>query len=139
MTRALFTLFASGLALAGCSGAMQDSGDGKIDSGKTGSTNETVSGTMPATVNPPADAQPGPDNDQGPDTSVADSTCGADRIGEFVSKTATPGVRADLTSKVGHEKIRWLTPDSVITMDIQEDRLNVMLDDNGVIIGAKCQ
>lgn len=40
---------------------------------------------------------------------------------------------------VGHERIRWLDPDSMATMDYRENRLNVMLDRDGVITGAKCQ
>lgn len=64
--------------------------------------------------------------------------CGASKVAAFVSQNATPEVRARVAAEVGHDRIRWVGPDTVVTMDFRPDRLNVMLDENGVITGAKC-
>lgn len=64
--------------------------------------------------------------------------CGASKVAAFVSLTATPEVRAKVAADVGHNRIRWIGPDTVVTMDFRPDRLNVMLDGNDVITGAKC-
>lgn len=93
--------------------------------------------SAPATVPAPDEtaAQPARPDQAGP----AVDACGASRVAPFVAKEATPAVRAEIAAEVGHDRIRWLDPDAVITMDFRSDRLNVMLDNAGIITGAKCQ
>lgn len=64
--------------------------------------------------------------------------CGASKVAQFVSQEATPAVRAQVAAEVGHTRIRWIGPDTVVTMDFSPERLNVLLDANDVISGARC-
>lgn len=64
--------------------------------------------------------------------------CHAERVSPWVGKTATPGVRAEIARATGAKAIRWLYPDSVVTMDYSPARLNVHLDRADVIRSAKC-
>jgi len=80
---------------------------------------------MSATSTPiPADAAP--------------SACGADKAAKFVGRIATPDVRAQVIEAVGHNRIRWIGPDTVVTMDFSEERLNMSLDASNRITGSKC-
>ena len=92
---------------------------------------------MPATVSVPQDDVV--ERTEGPDTSLPDEGCGADRISSFIDRPATDTTREAIAEAVGHERIRWVGPESIVTMDLRADRLNVMLDGSGVIVGAKCQ
>ena len=75
---------------------------------------------------------------QAVDSNPPGDECGASKVAQFVSQEATPAVRARLTAEVGHNRIRWVGPDTVVTMDFRPDRLNVALDANDVITGGKC-
>ena len=72
------------------------------------------------------------------DSNPPGDTCGASKVAAFVAQEATPAVRARLASEVGHDRIRWVGPDTVVTMDFRPDRLNVTLDANDIITGGKC-
>lgn len=64
--------------------------------------------------------------------------CGAAAADQFIGRKDTPMVRAELARQIGHGRIRWLAPGTVVTMDYREDRLNVDLDAGGVIVRARC-
>ena len=132
-----FTTFASislGLALSGCAVAPEEADPSRV--GQQEST--SGSADMPVTVPAPEGEEAGtPEID--PDAGLPGEGCGADEVTSFLSREATPQVRRAVVAKVGHDRIRWLDPDSVVTMDLQADRLNMMLDEDGVITGAKCQ
>lgn len=64
--------------------------------------------------------------------------CGAERLGGFVNKQATPEVLSQIQQTVGHDSIRVLDPKSVVTMDFQSDRLNVDTDAGGRILRLRC-
>lgn len=89
-------------------------------------------GTPDGTATPPAgddgNGDPAPDGDR----------CGAGKVAKYVGDEATPDVRARITADVGHTRIRWVGPDTVVTMDYSPERLNVTLDANDVITGANC-
>lgn len=72
------------------------------------------------------------------DSNPPGDACGASKVAAFVSQEATPAVRARLAKEVGHDRIRWVGPDTVVTMDFRPDRLNVTLDANDIITGGKC-
>lgn len=67
-----------------------------------------------------------------------DGACHAERVSPWVGKTATPEVRAEIARATDAKAIRWLYPDSVVTMDYSPARLNVHMDKSGVIRSAKC-
>ena len=65
--------------------------------------------------------------------------CNASKVAPWVGKAATPAVRADIARITGAKTIRWLYPDSIVTMDYRADRLNVTMDKGSdVIRSAKC-
>jgi hypothetical protein len=64
--------------------------------------------------------------------------CGASKVAALVSLEATPAVRAQVATKVGHDRIRWIAPGTAVTMDFSPERLNVLLDREDVITGARC-
>ena len=149
---AMLALFTFALALAACGAP----GDSESGSAGDASGSETVD-SEPTGTAPGGDAA-----EQGPDTPVSNAgqpeagatsaattrravdsnppgdECGASKVAQFVSQKATSAVRARLAAEVGHDRIRWVGPDTVVTMDFRPDRLNVALDENDVITGGKC-
>jgi hypothetical protein len=62
--------------------------------------------------------------------------CGAARLMPFIGKpVATPGVPAASRSTPA---VRYLFPNTIVTMDFSEQRLNIELDAQGVILRARC-
>lgn len=67
------------------------------------------------------------------------NACNADKAKAWFGKKATLEVRAAVQSATGAKSIRWLYPDSVVTMDYRADRLNVTMDKGtDVIRSARC-
>lgn len=64
--------------------------------------------------------------------------CGAEQLGAYVGRQATDEVIAQLQAWRGENPIRVLKPGSAMTMDYRPNRLNVYLDDAGVITEFKC-
>jgi len=72
------------------------------------------------------------------DSNPPGDDCGASRVATFVAQEATPAVRTQVAAKVGHNRIRWVGPDTAVTMDFSPERLNVTLDRNDIITGGRC-
>jgi polyisoprenoid-binding protein YceI len=64
--------------------------------------------------------------------------CGARIASDAIGRKDTPSLRADVARKVGHDRIRWLPPGTIVTQDHRIDRLNVDLDAGGVVTRARC-
>lgn len=64
--------------------------------------------------------------------------CNAAAAGDAIGRKDTPALRAEVTRKVGHARIRWLPPGTVVTQDQRSDRLNVDIDEGGVVVRARC-
>lgn len=69
---------------------------------------------------------------------IGRDACGVDAASDYVGRKETPELRAELSRRIGHSRIRWLPPGSVVTMDYREDRLNVDLDAGGVVTRLRC-
>lgn len=69
---------------------------------------------------------------------AAQDACNAAAAGEAVGRKDTPALRAEVRRKVGHGRIRWLPPGSIVTQDLRQDRLNIDLDRGGVVVRARC-
>ncbi|HEU4820871.1 MAG TPA: I78 family peptidase inhibitor [Qipengyuania sp.] len=72
-----------------------------------------------------------------PDEAPRD-TCGATAASETIGRKDTPSLRAEVVRKVGHNRIRWLPPGSIVTQDLRSDRLNVDIDEGGVVTRVRC-
>ena len=140
--RTLLLLIAP-LALAACGDATRDDAEATPAAGDTmATTNATVepvpTATVTATATPGATATPMSETSTPIPADAPPSACGADKAAKFVGKTATPDVRAQVIEEVGHNRIRWIGPDTVVTMDFSESRLNMMLSASNRITGTRC-
>lgn len=68
----------------------------------------------------------------------APTACGAEKLGGFVGRTRTDAISAEVARISGAKGIRWISPGTAVTMDYRQDRLNVDLDEKGVITGVRC-
>ena len=140
----LSILLAAPLALAACNQATtpgEDATASATDAAVVATTNATVEpvpGAATASSTPTASATPMSETSTPSPAAAASSACGEDKAARFVGKIATPDVRAQTIEAVGHNRIRWIGPDTVVTMDFSESRLNMMLDAANRIVGAKC-
>jgi polyisoprenoid-binding protein YceI len=72
------------------------------------------------------------------EAAAAQDGCNSAAASDAIGRRDTPALRADVARRIGHSRIRWLAPDSVMTMDYREDRLNVDLDAGGVVTRVRC-
>lgn len=130
---------AATLALAACSdtGTPESMGEDGAVSTPTDATTSSAPDT-PVSNAPSPGASPTPEPTPAPGEAPETDECGAAKVSAYVAQEATPAVRARLAADVGHDRIRWVGPDTVVTMDFRPDRLNVELDSAGVITGGKC-
>ena len=72
------------------------------------------------------------------ETPVAAAACNADSLGDLVGKRASDA-RADVMQKrSGARTLRWIAPNTAVTMDFRADRLNVYVDAKGRIERFSC-
>jgi hypothetical protein len=64
--------------------------------------------------------------------------CGAEQLGAYVGQPASDEVLARIREWRGDAPIRVLKPGSAMTMDYRPERLNIFLDDKGVIEKFQC-
>jgi len=140
--RALPFLIAAPFALVACGKSpTPDASASAEPGGVVATTNATVEPvpTETAPAGTPSASQKAMSSTSSPSpTATALSACGADKAVKFVGKVATPEVRAQAIEAVGHNRIRWIGPDTVVTMDFSESRLNMQLDASNRVTGAKC-
>ena len=68
----------------------------------------------------------------------ASAACNAESLGDLVGKRASDA-RADMMqTRSGARTLRWIAPDSAMTMDFRADRLNVYVDSKGRIERFTC-
>ena len=118
----------TGDAAAGASGSATTAGDTASAAPDTAVSSPATPGATATTAATSRDIDSNPPGDD----------CGASQVAAFVAQEATPAVRARLAAKVGHNRIRWIGPDTVVTMDYSAARLNVTLDGSNVITGGRC-
>ena len=64
--------------------------------------------------------------------------CGAEQLSAYVGQPASEEVLARIRAWRGEHPIRVLKPGSAMTMDYRPERLNIYLDDSGIIKEFKC-
>ena len=68
-----------------------------------------------------------------PATAPVEAACNADSLGDLVGKRASDA-RADvMQTRSGSRTLRWIAPNTAVTMDLRPDRLNVYVDAKGRI------
>ncbi|MES2419990.1 MAG: I78 family peptidase inhibitor [Pseudomonadota bacterium] len=66
------------------------------------------------------------------------TACNADSLGDLVGKRASDA-RADvMQTRSGSRTLRWIAPNTAVTMDFRADRLNVYVDAKGRIERFTC-
>ena len=73
-----------------------------------------------------------------PAAAPAATACNADSLGDLVGKRASDA-RADvMQTRSGSRTLRWIAPNTAVTMDFRPDRLNVYVDAKGRIERFTC-
>lgn len=146
--RSILLTAVAALALSACGDSTPPDATASPDpSGTIATTNATVEPVPTATVTASPGATPTSTSTSSPNpmpsptaspTNAPSSVCGANKAARFVGRTATPDVRAQVIEAVGHNRIRWIGPDTVVTMDYSEARLNADLTSANRITGFRC-
>jgi hypothetical protein len=75
---------------------------------------------------------------EAPAASPVAAACNADALGDLVGKRASDA-RADvMQTRSGARTLRWIAPNTSVTMDFRTDRLNVYVDAKGRIERFTC-
>ncbi len=64
--------------------------------------------------------------------------CKANGLETLVGSQANGKVGADALNKSGARRLRWIAPNTAVTKDYRQDRLNISYDDNMVITRVNC-
>jgi hypothetical protein len=64
--------------------------------------------------------------------------CGFSLVQNYVGLRANGTVREEVTRRSGAATVRWLAPGMAATMDFRADRLNALLDQDGVVVSLSC-
>jgi len=64
--------------------------------------------------------------------------CQADPGQQYIGQVASDEVVAQARAATGANSVRVLKPGMAATMDFRDDRLNLNLDDHGVIVSVNC-
>lgn len=74
-----------------------------------------------------------------PDRGAApDEMCKSDGLETLIGQRATSEIGADALTKSGARTLRWIPPNSAVTMDFRQDRLNIEYDEKMVITRISC-
>lgn len=64
--------------------------------------------------------------------------CDASQAQSVIGQQASEAVLAQARTAAGAGTVRALKPDDVVTMEYRDDRLNVMVDDAGIVTAVRC-
>ena len=78
-----------------------------------------------------------PDMDEPVDLSAGEP-CDPAIFVDYIGREATQELAAEMMGLAGTSLMRWINPDSAVTMDYRPDRLNIHLDGEGRIERANC-
>lgn len=136
------TLFAIGATVTVALSSCGDPGNTDPSAGETSQQatagEQAARGDSTAAATPAADATATGATARDVSSNPPGDECGASKVAAFASQKATAEVKARLAAAVGHDSIRWIGPDTAVTLDYSPGRLNVVIDANEVITGGKC-
>ena len=81
---------------------------------------------------------PAMETPQDPPKVMGDGVCDASGLQGHIGHKATAESGAILLNESGAAKLRWIPPDSAVTMDYRKDRLNVSYDREMTITKISC-
>ncbi len=135
------------LALSACSGPEPTTDTAEVDDFAARINGDTAQAQpaqpyapQPPTIAPPREnAAPGAFA-PGTATDPASETCNANKMGPFMGRVADDATRANvMTAAAGAANVRFIQPGSdYIAPDPTNPRLNLMLDERGIIRDARC-
>lgn len=88
-----------------------------------------LSGCADRVNNPVETAQPSP---------VPGVECNANGVSTLFGQQRSDAVEAEAKKITSAKAVRWISPGMGVTMDYRVDRLNLNLNDAGIIISAHC-
>jgi hypothetical protein len=68
----------------------------------------------------------------------APTPCGAEKLGSLIGTQRSADTAAEAMRLSGATRVRIIAPDTIVTMDYSETRLNLHTDKAGKILNAKC-
>jgi hypothetical protein len=87
---------------------------------------------------PPADGNAVPAAEGAPVPAEAGAGCDAARARAVVGRQRSPALGAEAQRLSGAASLRWIEPDSMVTMDYRADRLNIEVDAKGKVTAVRC-
>jgi hypothetical protein len=77
---------------------------------------------------------------ESPSSPAADAVdaCMLAKARDFIGKVDRPATRTALATAIGSHTVRWIRAGTAVTQDMQRDRLNVIIGDDGRILSVRC-
>lgn len=66
------------------------------------------------------------------------ATCNADPVQDLLGQTANQELAASAMVRSGAQTLRWIPPNSAVTMDFRPERLNISFDENSIVTDINC-
>ena len=66
------------------------------------------------------------------------ANCNADAVQDLVGQTASQSLAATAMERSGADTLRWIPPNSAVTMDFRAERLNISYDQQLVVADINC-
>jgi hypothetical protein len=70
--------------------------------------------------------------------STSGKSCDAGALQSLIGQKATPSVMEDMRTRSGSATARMLRPGQVVTMEYNNTRLNLIVDDKDVMTAIRC-
>lgn len=73
-----------------------------------------------------------------PASAPSGAMCTADQLGQFNGQVATPELGRRIQAASGARILRWLPKGSIVTMEYNASRVNVLLDERNKVESSRC-
>lgn len=74
----------------------------------------------------------------GPGAASEIDSCGLGSIADLVGKAVTETTADDAGKRSGARAVRVIRPGMIVTMDFRPDRLNIDVDEKGIVTNLRC-